>query len=133
MAEGNAVPGIDAFVAIGDSFTEGLNDPGADGGFRGWADRVAVALAAHRPGFRYANLAIRGKLLGQIVADQVPRAIELAPDLISLAAGGGAHPAAAWPTYGRDVARGGVAAGVAVPGPLTVSWRVHLDLSLIHI
>ena len=88
MAEGNAVPGIDAFVAIGDSFTEGLNDPGADGGFRGWADRVAVALAAHRPGFRYANLAIRGKLLGQIVADQVPRAIELAPDLISLAAGG---------------------------------------------
>jgi len=88
MAESNAVPGIDAFVAIGDSFTEGLNDPGAGGGFRGWADRVAVALAAQRPGFRYANLAIRGKLLGQVVADQVPRAIELAPDLVSLAAGG---------------------------------------------
>ncbi len=88
MAESNAVPGIDAFVAIGDSFTEGLNDPGAGGGFRGWADRVAVALAAQRPGFQYANLAIRGKLLGQVVADQVPRAIELAPDLVSLAAGG---------------------------------------------
>jgi lysophospholipase L1-like esterase len=88
MAEGNAVPGIDSFVAIGDSFTEGLNDPAAGGGFRGWADRVAVALAAQRPGFRYANLAIRGKLLGQIVADQVPRAVELAPDLVSLAAGG---------------------------------------------
>jgi polyvinyl alcohol dehydrogenase (cytochrome) len=38
-----------------------------------------------------------------------------------------AHPAAAWPTYGRDFARGGVAAGVAAPGPLAVSWRVHLD------
>jgi lysophospholipase L1-like esterase len=88
MAESNAVPEIDTFVAIGDSFTEGLNDPGAGGGFRGWADRVAVALAAQRPGFRYANLAIRGKLLGQIVADQVPRAVELAPDLVSLAAGG---------------------------------------------
>jgi lysophospholipase L1-like esterase len=88
MAESNTVPGIDTFVAIGDSFTEGLNDPAADGGFRGWADRVAVALAAQRPGFRYANLAIRGKQLGQIVAEQVPRAAELAPDLVSLAAGG---------------------------------------------
>jgi outer membrane protein assembly factor BamB len=38
-----------------------------------------------------------------------------------------AHPAAAWPTYGRDFARSGVAAGVAAPGPLAVSWRVHLD------
>jgi outer membrane protein assembly factor BamB len=38
-----------------------------------------------------------------------------------------AHPAAAWPTYGRDFARSGVAAGVATPGPLAVSWRVHLD------
>ncbi len=41
--------------------------------------------------------------------------------------GHGAHPAAAWPTYGRDFARSGVAAGVAAPGPLAVSWRVHLD------
>jgi len=40
---------------------------------------------------------------------------------------GGTHPAAAWPTYGRDVARSGVAAGVAAPGPLAASWRVHLD------
>ena len=86
---GSSVPsGIDTFVAIGDSFTEGLNDPGPGGGFRGWADLVAGALSAERPGFRYANLAIRGKLLGQVVAEQVPRAVELAPDLVSLAAGG---------------------------------------------
>src|SRR5690349_9610156 len=39
----------------------------------------------------------------------------------------GAHPEAAWPTYGRDFARSGVAAGAARPGPLTVSWRAHLD------
>src|SRR5215470_2634321 len=39
----------------------------------------------------------------------------------------GAHPAAAWPSYGRDAARSGVAAGVAAPGPLTASWRVRLD------
>src|SRR6185437_9465547 len=41
--------------------------------------------------------------------------------------GGGSHPAAAWPTYGRDFARSGVATGVARPGRLTVSWRAHLD------
>jgi lysophospholipase L1-like esterase len=91
MLERNAPPAIDAFVAIGDSFTEGLNDPDPGGGFRGWADLVAGAMSAQRPGpltFRYANLAIRGKLLGQVVAEQVPRAVELAPDLVSLAAGG---------------------------------------------
>lgn len=37
------------------------------------------------------------------------------------------HPGAAWPTYGRDVARTGVAAGVATAGPLRVSWQAHLD------
>ncbi|GII62513.1 SGNH hydrolase [Sphaerisporangium krabiense] len=77
-----------SFVAIGDSFTEGLNDPGADGRFRGWADRVAERLAALTPGFRYANLAVRGRLLDQIVERQVPLAIDLKPDLVSLCAGG---------------------------------------------
>jgi lysophospholipase L1-like esterase len=79
---------IDTFVAIGDSFTEGLEDHAPGGGLRGWADMVAAALAVERPAFRYANLAIRGKLLGQVAAEQVPRAVELAPDLVSLAAGG---------------------------------------------
>lgn len=91
MPESNFAPVIDTFVAIGDSFTEGLEDQAPAGGFRGWADMVAAALAAQRPGtqmFRYANLAVRGKLLGQVVAEQVPRAVELAPDLVSLAAGG---------------------------------------------
>ena len=55
---------------------------------RGWADMTAAALAVQLPGFRYANLAIRGKLLGQVAAEQVPRAVEMAPDLVSLAAGG---------------------------------------------
>jgi lysophospholipase L1-like esterase len=83
--------GISSYVAIGDSFTEGLHDPGPDGPggpYRGWADRVADVLARQQPGFRYANLAIRGKLLGEVIAGQLPRAVELAPDLVSLAAGG---------------------------------------------
>ncbi len=88
MPKSDLVPGIDAFVAIGDSFTEGLHDPDPGGGFRGWADRVAGALSAQRPGFRYANLAVRGKRLGEVIAEQLPRAVEMAPDLVSLAAGG---------------------------------------------
>ncbi len=79
-----------SFVAIGDSFTEGLDDPYPDGsGYRGWADLVAATLAAASgPDFRYANLAIRGRLFGNIVAEQVPAALEMRPDLISFAAGG---------------------------------------------
>ena len=56
-------PGEASFVAIGDSFTEGLNDAAPGGGFRGWADRLAGLLAAEYPGLRYANLAVRGRLL----------------------------------------------------------------------
>jgi lysophospholipase L1-like esterase len=78
----------DTFVALGDSFTEGLDDPAPSGtGFRGWADMVAQRLAAATPGFRYANLAVRGRLLAPIVADQVPAAVELRPRLVSLAGG----------------------------------------------
>ena len=80
---------ISSFVALGDSFTEGRDDPAADlGGYRGWADRFAQRVAAQRPGLRYANLAVRGKLLSEVVAEQVPRAIEMTPDLVSIAAGG---------------------------------------------
>ena len=88
MAESDPGPGIGSFVAIGDSFTEGLHDPDPGGGYRGWADRVAGAMSQRRPGFRYANLAIRGKLLGEVLAEQLPQAVEMAPDLVSLAAGG---------------------------------------------
>jgi lysophospholipase L1-like esterase len=77
-----------SFVAIGDSFTEGLDDLWTDGAPRGWADRLAERLAAGRPGFTYANLAVRGKILDQIVADQVPVAEQLRPDLVSFCAGG---------------------------------------------
>ncbi|HKA69118.1 MAG TPA: SGNH/GDSL hydrolase family protein [Actinomycetes bacterium] len=76
-------------MALGDSFTEGLNDPDPAGpGFRGWADRLADVLAARQAGFRYANLAVRGKLLEQVLAEQLPIAVAGAPDLVSLCAGG---------------------------------------------
>lgn len=83
------------YVALGDSFTEGLwdPDPGHPGGLWGWADRLAARLstlrrAAGRPPVQYANLAIRGRLLPEIIADQLPRALDLRPDLVSLVGGG---------------------------------------------
>ncbi|MFI5606635.1 SGNH/GDSL hydrolase family protein [Amycolatopsis sp. NPDC051903] len=77
-------------VSLGDSFTEGVGDadPAAPNGVRGWADRVAEVLAAREPDFRYANLAIRGKLLPQVLAEQVEPAIAMEPDLVTLYAGG---------------------------------------------
>ncbi|GAB2690069.1 SGNH/GDSL hydrolase family protein [Thalassiella azotivora] len=103
------------YVAIGDSFTEGMCDPSvhpgdgaADGAadraadraasgagevYRGWADRLAERLhALHRDaggrGLEYANLAIRGRLLGQILDEQLPVALDARPDLVSLVGGG---------------------------------------------
>jgi lysophospholipase L1-like esterase len=81
-------PGETSFVAIGDSFTEGLNDAASGGGYRGWADRLAGMMAAEYPDLRYANLAVRGKLLRQVVAEQVPAAVAMSPGLVSIAGGG---------------------------------------------
>ncbi|MBO4204542.1 SGNH/GDSL hydrolase family protein [Micromonospora echinofusca] len=78
-----------SFVAVGDSFTEGMDDTYPDGSYRGWADLVATRLAAGAgPDFGYANLAIRGRLFPSVVAEQVPAALAMRPDLISFAAGG---------------------------------------------
>ena len=66
--------GIRSYVALGDSFTEGLDDlTAAEGGYRGWADRFAERLADLQPGLRYANLAVRGKVLREVADEQVPR------------------------------------------------------------
>ncbi|WP_433801685.1 SGNH/GDSL hydrolase family protein [Actinomycetospora sp. CA-084318] len=77
------------FVAVGDSFTEGVGDVDPiTGSERGWADRVAEHLTRQDPGLRYANLAVRGQLLEQIVREQVGPALAMDPDLVSLCAAG---------------------------------------------
>ncbi|WP_294181975.1 SGNH/GDSL hydrolase family protein [uncultured Schumannella sp.] len=78
-----------SFVAIGDSFTEGVGDELPDGRVRGWADLVALGLAhATEKPVGYANLAIRGRLLEPIVTEQLDAAIALAPSLMSINGGG---------------------------------------------
>ncbi|MFC6153061.1 SGNH/GDSL hydrolase family protein [Nocardioides yefusunii] len=78
------------YVALGDSFTEGVgdNDPTRPNGLRGWADRVAFALAEMDEEFRYSNLAIRGRKLPAIIDEQVDAAIAMQPDLITIHGGG---------------------------------------------
>jgi lysophospholipase L1-like esterase len=82
------------YVAIGDSFTEGLGDELPDGTVRGWADLVAAGLGTALAGtgdqVEYANLAIRGRLLRPIVTDQLDAALALSPtaDLLTLNGGG---------------------------------------------
>ncbi len=76
-----------SFVALGDSFTEGMSDTMPDGAYRGWADLLARRLAAESPGFRYANLAVRGKLIGQIVDEQVEPTVAMGADLVTLVGG----------------------------------------------
>ena len=91
-------------VCVGDSFTEGMSDERRpDGEYRGWADRTAEALARRHADadaaagtgtgtgtgtvVRYANLAVRGKVLDQVVAEQLGPALRLSPTLTTFHAG----------------------------------------------
>ncbi|OHV60619.1 MULTISPECIES: SGNH/GDSL hydrolase family protein [unclassified Pseudofrankia] len=80
------------YVAIGDSFTEGVGDERDDGAPRGWADLVAAGLAVHHHPAEvwYANLAVRGRLLEPIITEQLDAALALdpAPTILTLNGGG---------------------------------------------
>jgi lysophospholipase L1-like esterase len=75
------------YVAIGDSQTEGIGDGDDVNGYRGFADRLAARLAELNPELLYANLAIRGKLAGEVHAEQLAPALELRPDLATVVVG----------------------------------------------
>jgi len=80
------------YVALGDSITEGLCDASRmpPGQHRGWADRLAQLLA-HAGGagepFRYANLAVRSRRVRHLVDEQLPQALALRPELVSILIG----------------------------------------------
>jgi len=67
------------YVAMGDSFTAGL-EPGK----RRWPDELADALG---PDVRYENLAEVGATSDEVEREQLPRAVELGPDVVTLVCG----------------------------------------------
>ena len=75
------------YVAIGDSTVEGLEDPGPDGVYVGWADRLARHLSAVHPDLLYANLAVRGLTAAEVRATQLEPALALRPDVAVVVAG----------------------------------------------
>ena len=74
-------------VAIGDSTVEGLEDPGPDGVYIGWADRFAAHLNVIHPGLLYANLAVRGQTSREVRETQLKPALALEPDFAVVVAG----------------------------------------------
>lgn len=89
-----APPLFSRYVALGDSSTEGLDDPIAPRRYRGWADRFAAHVAAARrtlaPGdepLLYANLAVRGRKTRQVLDEQLAPALAMRPDLATVFAG----------------------------------------------
>lgn len=80
-----------SYIALGDSITEGLCDRSRmpEGAYRGWADRLASLLAhsCEEESFRFANLAVRSRRVFHLVEQQVPRALEMSPDLVSILIG----------------------------------------------
>lgn len=76
------------YVAIGDSSTEGLEDPDGNGGYRGWADRLAQHIADNQEEpLEYANLAIRGMRMREIRTGQLDDALAMRPELLSVFGG----------------------------------------------
>lgn len=83
-----APPHFARYVAIGDSSTEGLDDPDGRGGYRGWANRLAAHVAAAQDGsLLYANLAVRGRETRQVRKQQLTPALAMHPDLVTVFSG----------------------------------------------
>ena len=78
---------FERYVAIGDSSTEGLQDPEGAGGYRGWANRLAERVAHAQGGLLYANLGVRGKRSREIREEQLGASLAMKPDLATLFAG----------------------------------------------
>ena len=96
------------FVAVGDSLTEGLSDTSrqAEGVYRGWADRLAGFMAnsgGRAAPLSYANLAVRSRRIADVVDNQIPRAIELKADFVSVLVG--ANDLVQWNARPKELAK----------------------------
>ncbi|MEV4138170.1 SGNH/GDSL hydrolase family protein [Dactylosporangium sp. NPDC049742] len=73
---------MSVFVALGDSTTVGFGDRMPDGSWRGWAPILAAALGA-----RLHNIARSGAQSADVVTEQLPRALDLRPDVAAVLVG----------------------------------------------
>ena len=72
------------YVALGDSFTAGAAGSGAPS----FGDRLAEILREASPALDYVNLATPGALTTEVAERQLPAALEMAPDVVSVVCGG---------------------------------------------
>jgi lysophospholipase L1-like esterase len=72
------------YVALGDSFTAGAAGSSAPS----FGDRLAEILREAAPGLDYTNLATPGALTTEVAERQLPAALELAPEVVSIVCGG---------------------------------------------
>ena len=87
-SETTSGPRYARYVALGDSSTEGLDDPDETGGYRGWSQRLAERIhAVQGGGLSYANLAVRGLTTAQVRERQLGAALALRPDLATVFCG----------------------------------------------
>ncbi|MCP3816969.1 SGNH/GDSL hydrolase family protein [Streptomyces sp. A3M-1-3] len=74
------------FAALGDSLTEGVGDPVADG-WRGWAALLADGLVPGEPQVEFHNFAVSGAQTRDVAEQQLPAALAFRPDLASVVVG----------------------------------------------
>jgi lysophospholipase L1-like esterase len=77
-----------SYVALGDSLTAGRGDEGPDGRPVGWAQRLADILSV-RTAVRcaFANLAVDGATVREVITGQLPAVAARKPDLVSVTVG----------------------------------------------
>jgi len=78
---------FERYVALGDSSTEGIDDPDETGGYRGWSQRLAERIRAAQGGLHYANLAVRGLTTAEVRERQLGAALAMRPDLATVFCG----------------------------------------------
>lgn len=82
------LPAWSRYVAVGDSLSEGLGDPLPGGDLRGWAALFAEHVRQIAPQMQFTNLAVRGYRAREAIRHELPAALAMRPDLVTVFIGG---------------------------------------------
>jgi len=108
------------FAALGDSITLGVGDPAPGGGWRGWAAFLAQSL----PGGHLVNLAANGARAADVERAQLPRALELRPDVASVIVGTNDILRAGFDAAAIQAALAHVTGSLSAAGALVLTMRL---------